>query len=310
MSPGRGLPGDPAGGQSGDTAQESSDDAAERLLRLAAVHRTVPDVARMIAILRDRSAPAAEDALREVAVARPVSDLVLLAELLSDPTHADQGRRPVAEPAPRVQAGPRAAAAPKPAPAPAPAPVPTPAPSAFTIEARPARAPSPAAQAGPGAESGAEAGTEAGTGLRWATAVGLAVSGLALGSAVPSSVRTPPYAAVWLASVGLVCLFLAGVTAVRAGRGARLAALAAGCVTIATAVLPRLVAGQNDGAWLDVWGLLALGAGALTAVCAAAFLARSDDQPTSSGRRHPNAFEPWEATMKEHRPTSTTRMLG
>ncbi|MET7302434.1 hypothetical protein [Embleya sp. NPDC005575] len=141
-------------------------------------------------------------------------------------------------------------------------------------------------------------------------AVGLAVSGLALGSAIPSSVRTPPYAALWLASVGLVCLFLAGMTAVRAGRGARLAALVSGCVTIATAVVPRLVAGQDEGGWLDVWGLLALGAGALTAVCAAAFLARPADEPNPCGRSNPIAFEPWAAIMQENRPTSTTRMLG
>ncbi|MET7305511.1 hypothetical protein [Embleya sp. NPDC005575] len=111
------MPGDPVGEPSGDTARGSSQDAAERLLRLAAVHRSVPDVARMIAILRDCSNPAAEDALREAAVTRPVSDLVLLAELLSDPMHAGQGTRPVVEPdllAPRVSARPGVAGAPVP----------------------------------------------------------------------------------------------------------------------------------------------------------------------------------------------------
>ncbi|MYV96801.1 hypothetical protein GT354_00605 [Streptomyces sp. SID3343] len=254
-------------------------------MRLAAVHRPVPDVARMIAILGDCSGMAAEDALREVAVRRPVSDLVLLAELLSDPTHAGQGRRPVAEPDPRVPHGPKGSGSVAPAP------------SAFAAAAPPARSPS--------------AVVEAGTGLRWAGAVGLAVSGLALGSAIPSSVRTPPYAALWLALVGLVCLFLAGVTAVRAGRVARLAALAAGCATIATSLVARLAPGQDVGGWAaDARGLIALGAGAVTAVCAAAFLARSTEPPSPWGMGRPVAFEPLDAVAHGDRPADTTRMLG
>ncbi|MFE5330450.1 hypothetical protein ACFRCG_29090 [Embleya sp. NPDC056575] len=73
-------------------------DAAERLLRLVATHRTVPDVARMVAILRDYSEAAADDALREAAMTRPVSDLVLLADLLRDPDRTVQTQRPGTDP--------------------------------------------------------------------------------------------------------------------------------------------------------------------------------------------------------------------
>ncbi|GCD95738.1 hypothetical protein EHYA_03421 [Embleya hyalina] len=70
-------------------------DAAERLLRLVATHRSVPDVARMVAILRDYSEAAADDALREAAMTRPVRDLVMLADLLRDPAHTVRTGRPV-----------------------------------------------------------------------------------------------------------------------------------------------------------------------------------------------------------------------
>ncbi|OPC78010.1 hypothetical protein B4N89_37965 [Embleya scabrispora] len=73
-------------------------DAAERLLRLVATHRSVPDVARMVAILRDYSEAAADDALREAAMTRPVSDLVLLADLLRDPGRTVETKRPVTDP--------------------------------------------------------------------------------------------------------------------------------------------------------------------------------------------------------------------
>ncbi|WP_439680673.1 hypothetical protein [Embleya sp. MST-111070] len=73
-------------------------DAAERLLRLVATHRSVPDVARMVAILRDYSEAAADDALREAAMTRPVRDLVLLADLLRDPDRTVQTQRPGTDP--------------------------------------------------------------------------------------------------------------------------------------------------------------------------------------------------------------------
>lgn len=267
-----------------DTADDFPEDAAEKLLRLATTHRSVPEVARMIAILGDCSGMAADEALREAALTRPVSDLVLLADLLSNPTHARQGRRPAEEGDPHHPGGPGHAG------------VFPPLPPAFTAPASPAKTPSTATE------------KVAGTALRWVTAVGLAVSGLALGSAIPSSIRTPPYAAGWFALSGLVCLFLAGVTAVRAGRGTRLAALVAGCVTIATALVPRLVA--DTGGRIDAWGPIALGAGTLTALCAAAVLTRPADRPDTRGPRRQIDFEPWEATMLENRPSSTARLLG
>ncbi|MFI1586266.1 hypothetical protein [Embleya sp. NPDC020630] len=73
-------------------------DAAERLLRLVATHRSVPDVARIVAILRDYSEAAADDALREAAMTRPVRDLVLLADLLRDPDRTVQTQRPGTDP--------------------------------------------------------------------------------------------------------------------------------------------------------------------------------------------------------------------
>lgn len=264
-----------------------SDNPAETLLRLATAHRSVPEVARMIAILKDCSGLAADDALREAAMTRPVSELVLLANLLSNPTHARQGRRPAEQPAPHdayMPVGPKSPGAYPPPP------------PAFIAEEPPVEAPSTVAEKGTGA------------GLRWTTAVGLAGSGLALGSAIPASVRTPPYAAGWFALLGLATLFLAGITAVRAGRGMRLAALAAGCATIATALVPPLLA--DAGAAFEAWGPVALGAGTLTVLCAAAFLTRST-APPDPGDPHPRIdFEPWEATMIEHRPASTTRMFG
>lgn len=281
------APGDSVGEPFHDTTGDVPDDAAETLLRLATTHRSVPDVARMIAILGDCSGMAADDALREAAMTRPVSDLVLLADLLSNPTHARQGRRPAEQgdphhPGPPAGPGKAGAFAPLP--------------PASTTPASSAGKPPPAT------------GKVVGRGLRWATAVGLAVSGLALGSAIPSSIRTPPYAAGWFALSGLVCLFLAGVTAVRAGRGTCLAALVAGCVTIATALVPRLVTDAGGG--IDAWGPIALGAGTLTALCAAAVLSRPTDPPNPRGPRRRIDFEPWEATMLENRPSSTTRMLG
>ncbi|MFI6978967.1 hypothetical protein ACIBSV_10255 [Embleya sp. NPDC050154] len=270
-----------------DRVEANSDNPAETLLRLATTHRTVPEVARMIAILKDCSGLAADDALREAALTRPVSELVLLANLLSNPTHARQGRRPAEQPDPRdarMPVGPTHTGAYPPPP------------PAFIAEKSPVGAPSRVAEKG------------AGAGLRWATAVGLAVSGLALGSAIPASVRTPPYAAGWFALLGLTTLFLAGITAVRAGRGMRLAALAAGCATIATALVPPLLA--DSGAAFEAWGPVALGAGTLTALCAAAFLTRSTAPPDPGDPHREIDFEPWEATMLEHRPASTTRMFG
>lgn len=275
-----------------DRVEALSDNPAETLLRLATAHRTVPEVARMIAILKDCSGLAADDALREAATTRPVSELVLLANLLSNPTHARQGRRPAEQPDrhdARLPVGPKHTGAYPPPP------------PAFIAEKPPVKAPSTVAEKGAGAGAGA--------GLRWATAVGLAVSGLALGSAIPASVRTPPYAAGWFALLGLATLFLAGITAVRAGRGMRLAALAAGCATIATALVPPLLA--DAGAAFEAWGPVALGAGTLTALCAAAFLTRSTAPPDPGDPPHREIdFEPWETTMLEHCPASTTRMFG
>ncbi|MFI6978344.1 hypothetical protein ACIBSV_07070 [Embleya sp. NPDC050154] len=281
------APGNPVEEPDHDTTDDLPDNAAETLLRLATTHRSVPEVARMIAILGDCSGMAADEALREAAMTRPVSDLVLLADLLSNPTHAKQGRRPVEVGDPHRPNGPvgpgNAGGFP-------------PLPPAFTATASPAGTPSTATE------------KVAGTALRWATAVGLAVSGLALGSAIPAAFRTPPYAAGWFALSGLVCLFLAGVTAVRAGRGTRLAALVAGCVTIATALVPRLVA--DAGSRIDAWGPIALGAGTLTALCAAAVLTRPAGPPDTRGPRRRIDFEPWEATMLKNRPDSTARLLG
>ncbi|MFJ8746701.1 hypothetical protein ACIRL2_46100 [Embleya sp. NPDC127516] len=267
-----------------DTTPGLPGDAAETLLRLATTHRSIPDVARMIAILGDCSGMAAEDALRQAATTRPVSDLVLLADLLGNPTHARLGRRPAEEDDPHRPSG-DAGAWPS-------------VPSASTAQAPPERGPSTAAGTGTGS----------GAGLRWVTALGLAVSALALGSAIPASLRTPPYAAGGFALVGLVCLFLAGITTVRAVRGTHLATLVAGCATIATALAPRLVA--DAGAPFQAWGPIALGAGTLTALCAAAALTRPTDPPDPRQARRPVDFEPWEATMLEHRTTDTTRMLG
>ncbi|MGW9212449.1 hypothetical protein ACWGR4_36475 [Embleya sp. NPDC055664] len=251
--------------------QGGHNEPADKLLRIAATHRSIPDLARMITILDDGSGTAADDALREAAMTRPVSDLVLLTDLLRNPTYAAQDGRPATESDPHAPGGT----------------------AAFAPESAPRRS--------------AAAG---GAGLRWVTAVSLAVSGVALGSAIPATFRTPPYTAAWLAAVALTCLFLAGLTSVRAGRNARLAALAAGCATIATAVVPQLTTGRHAAAWLDTSGLIALGAGSITALCAAAFLARHIDLPHSRQPKQPVAFEPWEATMPENRAPSSTRMLG
>ncbi|WP_331769948.1 hypothetical protein OG948_40265 (plasmid) [Embleya sp. NBC_00888] len=67
---------------------------------MTATHRPIPDVARMIAILRDCPGSAADDVLREAAMTRPVSDLVQLAELLRAPAHSAQGKHPTAQPDP------------------------------------------------------------------------------------------------------------------------------------------------------------------------------------------------------------------
>ncbi|WP_126637836.1 hypothetical protein [Embleya hyalina] len=225
----------------------------------------------MITILADGSGTAADDALREAALTRPVSDLVLLTDLLRNPTRAARDGHPAARYDPHAPGG--------------------------TSASAPESATRPSSAAG-------------GAGLRWVTAVGLAVSGVALGSAIPATFRTPPYTAAWLAAVALTCLFLAGLTSVRAAWGARLAALAAGCATIATAVVPQLTAGRHAAAWLETSGLIALGAGSVTTLCAAAFLARRIDLPNARRPGQQVAFEPWEATMLENRPSSTTRMLG
>ncbi|WP_161500957.1 hypothetical protein [Embleya scabrispora] len=251
--------------------QGAYNDPADKLLRIAATHRSIPDLARMITILEDGSGTAADDALREAAMTRPVSDLVLLTDLLRNPTYATHDGRPATESDPRAPEG--------------------------TAASAPESAPKPSSAAG-------------GAGLRWVMAVGLAVSGVALGSAIPATYRTPPYTAGWLATVALTCLFLAGLTSVRAGRGARLAALAAGCATIATAVVPQVTSGRHAAAWLDTSGLIALGAGSITTLCAAAFLARPGDKPNARQPKPPVAFEPWEDTMLENRPPRTTRMLG
>ncbi|MFI6979257.1 hypothetical protein ACIBSV_11815 [Embleya sp. NPDC050154] len=103
----------------------------------------------------------------------PVSDLVLLADPLSNPTHADQGRRRAERGDPHrpdVAADPgNTGAWPPP-------------PPASTAQASPERTSSTAT----------DKGMATGAGLRWATGVGPAVSGLAPGSTIPASVRTPP----------------------------------------------------------------------------------------------------------------------
>ncbi|MFI6978343.1 hypothetical protein ACIBSV_07065 [Embleya sp. NPDC050154] len=83
-----------------DGTHEPPDDASQTLLRLTATHRPIPDLARMIAILRDCPGSAADDVLREAAMTRPVSDLVQLAELLRDPAHSAQSKHPTAQPDP------------------------------------------------------------------------------------------------------------------------------------------------------------------------------------------------------------------
>lgn len=220
---------------------------ADELLRLAVVNRPIPDVARVLAILKDCSDVNADNALREVAIKRPISDLVLLAELLNDPVHAAQGPRPASDRRPDARGARRARVGP----------------------------------GGSGPGRGGVAREAAGAALRWPTAAGLAVSGLALASLIPDSLRRPPYAATWLALLGMACLFLAGVMVVGAGVTAFRAALGVGAATVGTFVLPRLVglAGGGSLGWLDPRGLIVLGAGLLTSACAAYYLRRPIARP-------------------------------
>ncbi|MGW1995845.1 hypothetical protein [Embleya sp. NPDC001921] len=252
---------------------------ADELLRLAVVNRPVPDVARMLAIIEDCSGVSADDALREAALKRPVSDLVQLAELLSDPTHAEQGRRP---PEPRTEE-PASRAGEPPGPAGA------------------ARAQFGSAVGKPrGRPWFTGSGVVAGVDLRWPMAAGLAVGGLASAALIPSSIRQPPFAATWLMVLAVVCLFLAGVVAVKAGRTARATSFVAGCATIATYLASRRPAdGPTD--WLDPHALIIATAGLITVGCAATYLGRVRKQPSRRGIGASGGPERFDALVPERR---------